>query len=92
MTIWGSQLAPWFAEWYLAKTGVTGQQTEPEIGGREGNLFAALPEDPGAHGRYDDQAHPRSWELRVAKHRRSVGLGILAACGSMAMRRFATMR
>jgi NAD(P)-dependent dehydrogenase (short-subunit alcohol dehydrogenase family) len=92
MTIWGSQLAPWLAEWYLAKTGVNGQQTEPEIGGREGNLFEALPEDPGAHGRYDDRAHPRSWELRVAKHRRAVGLGILAACGSMAMRRFATTR
>jgi NAD(P)-dependent dehydrogenase (short-subunit alcohol dehydrogenase family) len=92
MTIWGSQLAPWLAEWYLAKTGVSGQQTDPEIGGREGNLFQPLPEDPGAHGRYDDQAHPRSWELRVAKHRRAFGLGILAACGSMAMRRFATTR
>jgi NAD(P)-dependent dehydrogenase (short-subunit alcohol dehydrogenase family) len=92
MTIWGSQLAPWLAEWYLAKTAVNGQQTEPPTGGRDGNLFDALPEDPGAEGRYGDQAHPRSWELRVAKHRTAVGLGILGACGLTAMRRFATMR
>jgi NAD(P)-dependent dehydrogenase (short-subunit alcohol dehydrogenase family) len=91
-TIWGSQLAPWLAEWYLAKTAVSGQQTKPEIGGREGNLFQAIPEDPGAHGRYDDQAHGRSWELRIAKHRTAVTTGILAACGLTAMRRFANTR
>jgi NAD(P)-dependent dehydrogenase (short-subunit alcohol dehydrogenase family) len=93
MTIWGSQLAPWLAEWYLARTAVKGQQTEPEIGGRDGNLFDPLPEDPGADGRYGDQAKRRSYELMVAKHRRAVGVGILGACGAVtAMRRFATMR
>jgi NAD(P)-dependent dehydrogenase (short-subunit alcohol dehydrogenase family) len=93
LTIWGSQLAPWLAEWYLAKTAVSGQQTEPELGGRKGNLFDALPEDPGAHGRYGDQAHPRSHQLRLAKHRTAVAAGILGACGALtAMRRFATMR
>jgi hypothetical protein len=92
MTIWGSFFAPWLAEWYLAKTAVQGQQTEPEIGGREGNLFGPMPEDPGAHGRYDEQAHPRSWQLKVAQHRTAAALGILAACGSMAMRRFASTR
>jgi NAD(P)-dependent dehydrogenase (short-subunit alcohol dehydrogenase family) len=76
MTIWGSRLAPWFAEWYLARTGVSSQQTQPRIGGRDGNLFAALAEDPGAHGGYDAKAHPRSWELRVAKHRRLVAAGV----------------
>ena len=89
---WGSRIAPWFAEWYLAKTGVKGQQSEPKIGGRDGNLFDALPQDPGAHGRYDEQAHPRSLELAVAKHRTAAALAILAACGLTAMRRFATMR
>jgi NAD(P)-dependent dehydrogenase (short-subunit alcohol dehydrogenase family) len=93
MTIWGSQLAPWLAEWYLARTAVDGQQTEPEIGGRDGNLFAAIGEDPGADGRYGDQAHPRSYELMLAKHRTAVAAGILGACGALtAMRRFATMR
>jgi NAD(P)-dependent dehydrogenase (short-subunit alcohol dehydrogenase family) len=92
-TIWGNNFAPWLAEWYLAKTAVKGQQTDPPVDGvRDGNLFDALPEDPGAHGRYDDQAHPRSLELAVAKHRTAAAAGILALCVTTAMRRFATMR
>jgi NAD(P)-dependent dehydrogenase (short-subunit alcohol dehydrogenase family) len=92
-TIWGGQLAPWLAEWYLARTAVEGQQTEPELGGRKGNLFEPLPEDAGAHGRYDSQAHRRSYELKLAKHRTAVAAGILGACGALtAMRRSATMR
>jgi NAD(P)-dependent dehydrogenase (short-subunit alcohol dehydrogenase family) len=95
-TIWGSQLAPWLAEWYLAKTNVDAQQTDPPVDPpREGNLFAAIPKDYGAHGRYDDKAKPRSYELAVAKHRRvatAVATGILGLCGSMAMRRSGTTR
>jgi NAD(P)-dependent dehydrogenase (short-subunit alcohol dehydrogenase family) len=94
-TIWGSRLAPWFAEWYLARTGVKAQQTEPELGGRDGNLFEPVPGDPGAHGRYGAKAHPRSPQLVLAKHRRAaaaVGAGILAACVSTATRRSATTR
>lgn len=84
-TIWGSQLAPWLAEWYLAKTGVQGQQAEPPIEPREGNLFEALPEDPGAHGRYGEQAHGRSLQLQVAKHRRVAGgVAMLALGGAVA--------
>jgi NAD(P)-dependent dehydrogenase (short-subunit alcohol dehydrogenase family) len=94
LTIWGSRIAPWLAEWYLAKTAVQGQQTDPPLPeGREGNLFDALPQDPGAHGRYDARAHPRSYELAVSKHRTAVTAGILATCGALtAMRRFATTR
>jgi len=91
-TIWGSELAPWLAEWYLARSGVQAQQTEPEIGGRDGNLFEASAEDPGAHGRYDDRAKRRSLQAEVAKHRRLAALGVLAACAPMVMRRFATTR
>jgi NAD(P)-dependent dehydrogenase (short-subunit alcohol dehydrogenase family) len=79
-TIWGSRLAPWFAEWYLAKTAVNGQQTDPPVDlPRYGTLFEALPEDPGAHGRFDDAAHPRSLQLALAKHRRALGAAALAA-------------
>jgi NAD(P)-dependent dehydrogenase (short-subunit alcohol dehydrogenase family) len=94
MTIWGSAIAPWLAEWYLAKTAVDGQQADPPVDGeRTGNLFDALPQDPGSHGRYDAQAHPRSFELMVAKHRTAVTAGILATCGALtAMRRSATTR
>lgn len=83
-TIWGSNLAPWFAEWYLARTGVDAQQTDEPLGEdvREGNLFEALPEDAGAHGRFDDQAHPRSFQLWLSKHRGAVGAGIAAAAAA----------
>jgi hypothetical protein len=84
-TIWGSQLAPWLAEWYLAKTGVQGQQTEPAVDlPRNGNLFDALPEDPGTHGRFDDRAHPRGVQLLLAKHRGAVAVGLAAAAGALA--------
>ena len=86
-TIWGSQLAPWFAEWYLAKTGVKAQQTEPSIEPRDGNLFEAETEDPGSHGRFDDRAHARSAQLVLAKHRGAVALGLAAAAGVVAAAR-----
>ena len=81
-TIWGSNLAPWFAEWYLAKTGVDAQQTDDPLGTevREGNLFAPGDGDPGAHGDFDRQAHPRSLQLSLAKNRRTVA----AAAGALA--------
>ena len=39
VTILGNKVAPWLGDWYLARTGVKGQQTEPPIEPRDGNLF-----------------------------------------------------
>jgi NAD(P)-dependent dehydrogenase (short-subunit alcohol dehydrogenase family) len=82
-TIWGSKLAPWLAERYLAKTGVKSQQTCRPLGVavRAGNLFEPAPGDPGAHGRFDESAHPRSLQLALAKHRGVVGLAAAALGG-----------
>lgn len=77
-TILGNKVAPWLADRYLARTGVDGQQTrEPIDPPREGNLFAPSHGDPGAHGDFDRQAHSRSLQLTLTKHR----LAVLAAAG-----------
>lgn len=77
--IWGNKLAPWFADWYLARTGYKSQQTdEPENPNRAHNLWQPVAGDPGAHGRFDDQ-NPRkgSIELWASKNRAKIGLAAL---------------
>jgi NAD(P)-dependent dehydrogenase (short-subunit alcohol dehydrogenase family) len=87
-TIWGNKLAPWLAERYLANTAVSSQLSDMrKPDGRPDNLFQAVPNgDPGAHGPYDDRAHPRSLQLWATKHRRGLLGGLagaaLAAAGA----------
>ena len=78
-TILGERLAPWLGDIYLAKTGVNSQLTEPPVDPpRPGNLFDAPSSDQGSHGRYDDQAHERSIQYWLAKHRPGLGAAALA--------------
>jgi short-subunit dehydrogenase len=84
-TILGNKIAPWLAERYLAKTAVDSQQVDDQpVGERPSNLFAPVDEDPGAHGRFDDQAHARSAQLALTKNRRRLGLGAALAAGAAA--------
>jgi len=90
-TIIGSRLAPWLAEWYLAKTAVKGQQTPEPLGEdcRPGNLFDPAHHDEGAHGPFDDKSHERSLQLVLSKHRALVGVGAAAlGAGAAAAARF----
>jgi NAD(P)-dependent dehydrogenase (short-subunit alcohol dehydrogenase family) len=83
-TILGNRFAPWFADWYLAKTGVKGQlskQDGPRFGS---NVFEPQDEDEdrGSHGMFDEQAHdsdPWSW---VSMHRRQIAGGAIAAAAA----------
>lgn len=78
LAVWGNRLAPWLADRVLARSGVASQQTdEPEVAGRPDNLFAPVPGDHGAHGRFDGQARRRSLVLWLSKHR-----GAVAAAGA----------
>lgn len=87
-TIIGNRLAPWFADWYLARTGVKGQlskQDGPRFGS---NVFEPKDdaEDRGSHGMFDARAHdsdPWSW---ISMHRGKIALGALAAVGALAAR------
>jgi NAD(P)-dependent dehydrogenase (short-subunit alcohol dehydrogenase family) len=86
-TIIGNKLAPWLAERYLARTAVDGQQTDqPFDGTAAANLFAPVDDDhdEGAHGGFDDQAHPRSPQAWLSRHRLVSGLAAGLATGASA--------
>jgi NAD(P)-dependent dehydrogenase (short-subunit alcohol dehydrogenase family) len=80
-TVLGSKFAPWLAELYLARTAVSGQQTEgpPDVRNRAGNLMEPPPGDPGAHGAFDDEAHGRSLTWWASRNRRALVGGALGA-------------
>jgi NAD(P)-dependent dehydrogenase (short-subunit alcohol dehydrogenase family) len=53
----GELLAPWYLDWFLARTGYSGQMTpEPEPVDAPANLFAPASLDVAAHGRFDTEA------------------------------------
>src|SRR6185503_3622558 len=78
--ILGNKLAPGWLDRYLGKTGFDSQQTsEPEDPNRTDNLWKPVEGDHGAHGRFDGQAHERSWETRASLGRRWIGAGLTMA-------------
>ena len=86
-TIIGNKLAPWLAERYLAKTAVDGQQTGERFDGTAAaNLFEPVDDDhdEGARGIFDGQAHHRSEQAWLSRHRRASGLAAAAAAGGAA--------
>ena len=59
--IYGQDIAPSFADHYLAKNGFDGQQTsEPVSENRPDNLFEPVEGDYGAHGIFDNRARNSS--------------------------------
>ncbi len=76
--IMGNKLFPGLGDWYLSRTGYQSQQTnEPRDPNAPFNLWQPAPGDPGAHGRFDDQANDSSTALRLRMNRnRWLTLGI----------------
>jgi short-subunit dehydrogenase len=61
--ILANRVAPGLIDRYLAKVGYSGQMTAaPTEPGAPANLFEPVPGDFGAHGRFDSEAKPTSWE------------------------------
>ena len=59
MAIIGNRVAPWFADWYLARTAIKGQQTDRPADEQRRHtdyLFEPVPGDHGSHGSFDDEA------------------------------------
>jgi short-subunit dehydrogenase len=83
--ILGNRLAPGLADRYLARTGVASQQVEsmPALPGRPDNLFRPVPDRAATHGRFDDRAHPRSYQAWATTHRPVVA-GALAGAAALA--------
>ncbi|MFJ4295444.1 SDR family oxidoreductase [Curtobacterium sp. NPDC089689] len=78
-TILGNRISGRFADWYAAKTLVSGQQAPQKDGAALGvNLHDPIPGDHGAHGVFDDSAHAWSPQTWWVEHRR-LGNGILGA-------------
>ncbi|HVW79373.1 MAG TPA: SDR family oxidoreductase [Mycobacteriales bacterium] len=60
-TILGNRFAPRVLDWYLARSGVSGQLSDQPATRRGANAYEPQDEvrDAGAHGRFDDRAHAR---------------------------------
>jgi NAD(P)-dependent dehydrogenase (short-subunit alcohol dehydrogenase family) len=81
-TILGNKLLPKLADRMACKQGVSGQkdmQAPPPDPNRDDNLFAPVRGDYGAHGRFEQQSRSGSWQLFLSIHRRTLGIGALAA-------------
>jgi NAD(P)-dependent dehydrogenase (short-subunit alcohol dehydrogenase family) len=89
-TIAAGRLAPALVDRFLARTNVEAQQDDAPIDpGRPDYLDAPLPGDRGAHGRFGDEAKPRSLQLALTKRKRPLlaAAGLLTAAGLLARAR-----
>ncbi|WP_250537001.1 SDR family oxidoreductase [Caballeronia sp. AZ10_KS36] len=90
--ILANRIAPKLIDRYLARSGYSGQLTdEPLPAEAPSNLFHPVPGDYGAHGRFDEEARPRSVEMFTDRHRALfwglAGIGMISLVGSLAKRR-----
>jgi NAD(P)-dependent dehydrogenase (short-subunit alcohol dehydrogenase family) len=85
-TLLANRVIPGLLDRYLARTGFKSQQTDqPRDPHQPANLWKAADgkdgRDFGAHGRFDDRSHPRSYQLWAAQHRGAVAMAAGAALG-----------
>ncbi|GAA5044001.1 short-chain dehydrogenase [Marivirga lumbricoides] len=72
-TIWGNRLAPWFVDWTLSRSGISGQQTDqPENKERNHNLWDPVPGDHGVHGGFGKKSKNFSLTFWFDKRRHKV--------------------
>lgn len=80
--ILANRIAPGLLDWYLAKTGYSGQLTaEPKPPDAPANLFHTVAGAYGAHGRFDAQAKDASAEFWTSRHRDALAAGLFAVGG-----------
>lgn len=85
----GNKIAPWYADWVLAKNGYKGQMTDqPEEPNRKHNLWEPLPGDHGAHGSFDDKAKTFSPVTWLSTHKSAVAASLLFAGGLFLFNKF----
>ncbi len=79
-----NKLFPGAGDWYLARTGYSGQQTPtPVRPNRPSNLFETVPGDYGAHGPFDDRAKTWSGQWWLTTHRGAVAVGAAAVASAV---------
>jgi hypothetical protein len=73
----GNKIAPWYADWVLARNGYKGQQTdEPASPDRVNNVWEPVPGDPGTYGSFKNIATNRSVTLWLTMHREWVWVAL----------------
>jgi NAD(P)-dependent dehydrogenase (short-subunit alcohol dehydrogenase family) len=78
----GTRIAPGMLDHMLAQQAYSGQQDEQPVDpSRRDNLYAPVPGDHGAHGRFDDRAVDTSAQLWGTTHRVALGLALLPLIG-----------
>jgi hypothetical protein len=81
--IYGQEIAPGYADRYLARNAYEGQETsQPVKADRPDNLFESVPGDYSAHGIFDKRASSFSIQSWMNLHRGSVSM---AAAGLAAI-------
>jgi NAD(P)-dependent dehydrogenase (short-subunit alcohol dehydrogenase family) len=84
-SILGTRLIPGLLDRYLARTAVSGQQTdEPLPADRPDNLYTPVAGDHGAHGRFDAEAQAHSSQLWLSTHPGTVAAVALGVFGLIA--------
>ena len=82
--VYGNRIVPWYADWVLARTGFDSQQMDEPVGpDRRNNLWEPVPEDRGAHGRFDERSSEFSQQLWLNMNRGWVALGGLLIAGAI---------
>jgi len=83
-TILGERVAPKLLDWYLGKTGISGQQIDKDLPRWGSNVWEPQDEteDRGAHGAFDDKAHEKDVWTWASMHRRELLGGSLAAAAA----------
>ena len=72
IAIWGNRIAPWYADWYLGRTGYKSQQTGQKADPNSpNNLWQPVDdkEDHGSHGSFDNRAITWSPQVWADKNR-----------------------
>src|SRR4051794_9131420 len=85
-TILGEKFVSTAMDIYLGRTNEQGQEADIPIdpSERTDTLFSPPPGAPGAHGIFDDKAHPRSPQWWLNPHRRHVAAGAVAVAAAVA--------
>jgi NAD(P)-dependent dehydrogenase (short-subunit alcohol dehydrogenase family) len=82
--LWGQKLSPRAGDLMLLRMGWKGQHTdEDKPVDSPDNLFAPLPGDPGAHGRFDAQSRRSTLWTSLRLRRWLVGTALAVAAGSV---------
>jgi len=87
VTLMAQRVAPALVDRYLARTGVSSQQTDEKTPSGVSNLWEPADEtrDYGAHGGFDDRSHGRSPQLWLSQHRRPVMIALAGGAAAVAL-------